>query len=88
MGCVVLAVGRHSTADPGEPSVTSSVLTLPPHKEEPVARRIAEELARRFGGAVVVTAGIHEDGLDPAGIEAWLRLGELLAGRLVELLEE
>ncbi|NOZ95502.1 MAG: hypothetical protein GXP47_12315 [Acidobacteria bacterium] len=86
VGCVVVAVGRDSTARPGERSVSTSVLTLPPHKEEPVARTVAEALARRFGGTVVVTAGIHEEGLDAAGIEAWLRLGRELAGHLEEAL--
>jgi len=86
VGCVVLAVGRPSAADSSKLSVTTSVLTLPPHKEEPVARRIAEALAGRFGGAVVVTAGIHEERLDREGVAEWLRLGGELASGLVRAL--
>jgi len=87
VGCVVLAMARPSTADPTRLSVTTSVLTVPPHREEPIARRIAEDLARRFGGVVVVTAGVHEEGLDREGIGAWLHLGERLARALIERLE-
>ena len=85
VGCVVLAVARPSTAGGGR-SVSTSVLTVPPHREEALARPMAEALARRFGGVVVVTAGVHEDGLDREGIDAWLRLGERLTRRLGEVL--
>jgi len=88
VGCVVLAVARASTADPERRSVSSSVVTVPPHKEEPAARRIAEELAQRFGGVVVVTAGIHEEGVDREGIAAWLRLSDQLALRLGQTLAD
>lgn len=84
VGCVVLAQARPSTADPRRTSVTSSVLTIPPHKEEPVARAIAERLARELGGVVVVTAGVHEDGLDMAGAAAYVGLAERLAGLIAE----
>ncbi len=52
-----------------------------------MARRIAEELASRFGGVVVVTAGIHEEGLDRDGVAAWLRLAGELSLRLGQELE-
>ena len=86
VGCVVLSQARPSTADPGARSATSSVLTIPPHKEEPIARGMAERLAVQLGGTVVVTAGVHDDGLDRDGVEAYLRLGRRLADRVVSLL--
>ena len=82
VGCVVLAIpnpGRGATGF----SPTSSVLTIPPHKEEPIARSIAEAVCGRLGRLTVVTAGVHEDGLDRDGIEIYLRLGEELADAVV-----
>lgn len=86
VGCVVLAVpvaGRGSTGF----APSSSVLTIPPHKEEPIARAVAEEVCRRLGRVTVVTAGVHEDGIDRAGIETYLRLGNELAAAVADRLE-
>ena len=86
VGCVVLTQARPSTADPTRTSVTSSVLTIPPHKEETVARAIAERLARALGCVVVVTAGVHEDGLDTAGADTYIRLAATLGDKLAPLI--
>ncbi len=86
VGCAVLAVARPSTTVPSHRSVSSSVLTLPPHKEEGIARPIAEHLARELGGVVVVAAGVHDDDLGPAGIADYLALAEELARRLAHQL--
>lgn len=74
VGCVVLAV-----PDRGRSTPTVSLLTVPQHKEEPIARAIAETVCRRLGAVTVVTAGVHEDGIDRDGIEIFLRLGGELA---------
>jgi hypothetical protein len=87
VGCVVLAVPSPKEGPGHSPSV--SVLTIPPHKEESIARPVAEGVCRRLGRVTVVTAGVHEDTIDRTGIEVYLRLsGELteaiihrLAGR-------
>jgi len=86
VGCVVLAQSRPSTREPGLLSVSSSVLTIPPHKEEPVARGIAERLARELGCTVVTTAGIHDDGLGAAGARGYLDLAGRLADDLLATL--
>ncbi len=83
VGCIVVAVPVPSRRRPGEHSASVSVVTLPPHKEEPIARPIAERLAARLGRVAVVTAGVHEDGVDAAGVAAWLVLGERLSEELV-----
>ena len=87
VGCVVLAVptsGRGSTGF--SPSI--SVLTIPPHKEEPIARAVAECVCRTLGRVTVVTAGVHEDEIDREGIMTYLRLGEELADAVAENLAE
>ena len=55
------------------------MLTVPPHKEEPIARAVATRIASECGRIAVVTAGVHDDNLDGAGIDVYLRLGERLA---------
>jgi hypothetical protein len=62
------------------------VLTIPPHKEEPIARGIAERLARVLGRVTVVTAGVHEPELSRAGIATYLALGDRLGDELVRRL--
>ena len=84
VGCVVLAVPCSGRGGSGfSPSV--SLLTIPPHKEEPIARAVADEVCRRHGRVVVVTAGVHEDGIDRDGIEVFLLLGERLAEAVADL---
>lgn len=86
VGCVVLAQPAPSRTRPGGWTPSCSVMTIPPHKEEPIARVVAEAVCRATGAVVVVTAGVHDDGLDRAGIDSYLRLGGELAGRLASSL--
>ena len=88
IGCVVLAPPVASEHRNGEWSASCSVLTIPPHKEEPIAREIASRLTEALGRVTVVTAGVHEDGLDRDGVAVYLRLGKELAAVLVEDLLE
>jgi hypothetical protein len=62
------------------------VLTVPPHKEEPIARGIAVALAEALGRVTVVTAGVHDDHLDAEGIACYLRLSCELGEALVKQL--
>ena len=87
VGCVVLAQPSRSKGRSGSRSASCSVLTIPPHKEEPIARRVAEALCEKLGTAVVVSAGVHEDDLDANGVASYLRLGEELTELLVTKLE-
>jgi hypothetical protein len=86
VGCVVLAVPHQSRERVDRWSAACSVLTIPPHKEEPIARGIAERLARVLGRVTVVTAGVHEPELSRAGIATYLALGDRLGDELVRRL--
>ena len=88
VGCVVLAQPRPSKNRDGFWSASCSVLTIPPHKEEPIARDVATRIAESLGRVAVVTAGVHEDNIDAEGIATYLRLGEELAVKLIENLDE
>lgn len=69
IGSVVLAEPRPSTANPSRLSVTSQVWNRAPHKEEAVARPLAELLAVRLGRTVVVVSGIHYDKMEADSLE-------------------
>jgi len=86
IGCVVLAQPHPAKGADRKWSASCSVLTIPPHKEERIARVIAEKLAATLGRVAVVTAGVHDDDLDAEGIATYLRLGEELAEKLVDSL--
>ena len=88
VGSVVLAQAIPSKSRPGTWSASCSVLTIPPHKEEAIARGVATRVAEALGRVTVVTAGVHEDDIDSDGISTYLRLGEKLAEKLVEHLSE
>jgi hypothetical protein len=83
VGCVVLAQPYRSKRPPAVWSASCSVLTIPPHKEEPIARGIAARLASALGRVAVVSAGVHDKNLDAEGVTIYLRLGEELAEKLV-----
>ena len=68
IGAVAAAQPRPSLADPARTSATASVLTYVGHKEDVVAKTVAEALAARLATNVVVTAGIHWDNLPATGI--------------------
>ena len=87
VGCVVLATPYPAKRGSGGWSASCSVLTIPPHKEEPIARCIAVALAAGLGRVTVVTAGVHDENIDGDGIRTYLRLGEELAETLLARLK-
>ncbi len=86
IGVAAAAQPRPSLQDPTRTSATSSVLTLLGHKEDQVVKTASERLAAALGTHVVVTAGMHGDGLSPeiiATVEA--RCSEIVDRLLEEL---
>jgi hypothetical protein len=86
VGTVVCAEPRPSLADPGRRSATSSVWNRLGHKDEALARPVAEHLAATLGKAVVVAAGVHVEGLDAAGIQALEEMARELAQKMAQAL--
>lgn len=68
IGCIVLAVARPSLSGDGSTGCTSSVLNAAGHKDEAVARPVAEALCRASGRTVACTGGVHVDDATPAQI--------------------
>jgi len=71
-------VGAVAVARPGPGDPVVSVLGLPGHREDVPAGRWAERLCRSTGGTVVVSVGIHQDGLDPGGVRLYVAMLEEL----------
>ena len=62
IGSAVMSVARPSLTGQGV-GVTSSVLNGMGHKDEYVARKFAETLAKKYNCTAVCTCGIHIDGI-------------------------
>ncbi len=64
-------------------AVEVTAFNLPHHREEPIARSLAEAMARKSHRTVVVTVGIHEDHLDPEGIQIFLEMTAALEAQII-----
>jgi len=78
IGAVAVAQPRPSLKDPDRISSTASVFCLLGHKEDDLAKAVAEILAAALNTTVVVTAGMHWDGLDADGIALVLQNSQIL----------
>jgi gallate decarboxylase subunit D len=74
VGAAALALSLPSLADPARLTNSTSVLAVPGHKEEELARDGALRLSRALARTVVVTVGIHDDAIPPARIAAYVAL--------------
>ncbi len=87
-GAVALAQPRPSLADPERQSATSSVLTVPGHKDDLPARQVSEQVASAIGCNVVVVAGIHYDGLTVVELKTLQELWTTLAKQIIETVDD
>ena len=87
VGAVAIAQPRPSLKNPDKISSTSSVFTLLGHKEDLLAKKIAEKLASEFNVTVTVTVGIHWDNLTPTGINKITEVSDKLIMRILDEIE-
>jgi len=87
VGSVVVAIPRPSLQNQSVTSVTSSVINLVGHKDEDVARPLAEKMARTFGQVTVVTAGIHVEKATSEDITAIMQNVEEVTDAILTKLE-
>ncbi len=69
VGAVSVAISQPSLKDPARQSVTASVISVPGHKEDEIARSAARQLSRALDATVVVSAGLHVDDATPEEIQ-------------------
>jgi gallate decarboxylase subunit D len=83
IGAVAIGQPRPSLHDPGMTSATSSVFTFLGHKEDGIAKSMAEGLAGSLNRKTVVVAGLHWEGLSSGEIATILEICERLKGGIV-----
>ena len=88
IGAVAVAQPRPSLRDASRISSTASVFCRVGHKEDDLAKATAEVLSATLNTAVVVTAGIHWDDLDEAGIQTVIQNSRLLVEMILHQLAE
>ncbi|HBA54344.1 hypothetical protein [Syntrophorhabdus aromaticivorans] len=86
IGAVGMGQVRPSLRDAEKGSASSSVFTYVGHKEDMVAKTLAEELTRKLGRNTVVVAGIHWDALSEKAVQTITALCKALTGKIVEQL--
>ncbi len=87
IGAVAAAQPRPSLADPSKTSATASVLSYVGHKEDGVAKEMAEAISARFKTNAVVTAGIHWDDLPADGIQIIVDRCREITRKVIDALE-
>ena len=70
----------------GGPRASTSTLTVLGHREDVLARDLADRLARTTGATVCVACGIHVDGLTEQDLAALHGLAEELVRELIVIL--
>jgi len=84
IGAVAVAQPRPSLKDPEVMSATASVICLPGHKEDELAKAVSEILAAALNTSVVVTAGIHWDNISKDGIQKVTENSKILVDLILE----
>ncbi len=83
VGAVALAQSRPSLAHEDKVSASVSVITVCGHKEDQVARSVAETIAIHINGIVTVSCGIHFNEIDTYTIIEIRRVTNELVQRLI-----
>lgn len=73
IGGVAVGLPRPSSRDPLRVTANVSVVSIVGHKDDELARPIADKVVRRLGQIAVVIAGIHVDNATPQDLEAVMR---------------
>lgn len=88
IGAVSVAQPRPSLKDPEKTSATASVICLPSHKEDELAKAVSEALASSLNTPVVVTAGIHWDDITQEGIQKVIKNSEVLVDMILDRIRQ
>ncbi|HMK64569.1 MAG TPA: hypothetical protein VK564_02170 [Thermodesulfobacteriota bacterium] len=83
IGAVALALPRPSLRNKKKISASSSVLTVPGHKEDLTVKFVSESLSAALNKNTAVAAGIHWDRLTAGEIEEINRMTEKLTKKII-----
>lgn len=70
VGAVALSLPRPGLADPGKVSCNTTVVPLLGHKDDEIAKPVAEEIVKAWGSPVAVVAGVHVDNASREDIDS------------------
>jgi hypothetical protein len=84
IGAVGMAIPRPSLKDEKKWSATSSNFTFVGHKEDTLVKNISEKLAAQLKRNVVVTAGVHWDGMTSKEIKTIRNLAQKISDRILK----
>lgn len=84
IGAVAVSQPRPSLKDPEVMSATASIICLPGHKEDELAKAVSEILAAALNTPVVVTAGIHWDNISKDGIQKVIENSKILVDLILK----
>lgn len=87
IGAVAVSLPRPSLAEGGGRSASTSVITLPGHKEDDLARAVAARMAAALDAVVCVACGIHLDAIRPAELRDVQDLADELVGEALARLQ-
>jgi hypothetical protein len=80
IGAVAVSQPRPSLREGAPRSASTSVITLPAHKEDDLARAVAARFAAALDATVTVACGIHLDAIRPEEFRDVQELADQLAG--------
>jgi len=69
VGGVAVGIPRPSTRNPAQLTANVSVISILGHKDDELARPLADKVARRLNQIAVVIVGIHVDGATSQDLE-------------------
>ena len=84
IGAIGIAIPRPSLKNKKKWSATSSNFTFIGHKEDTLVKQISEKLASRLRRNVVVTMGIHWDGITSHEIKTIQHLTQKLSDQILK----
>ena len=87
IGAVAMSQSRPGISDQSIISASTSVFTYLGHKEDELAKSIAEDLSAALDTKVIVTAGIHWDNIGVEGIRKVLKNSQVLLNLILERLD-
>jgi hypothetical protein len=87
IGTVVLCQPRESLKQDGSRSVTTSILNIVGHKDDDIAKPIAEKLCLNLNERIVISAGVHIEKATEAEIQKLLEMGKRLTEKIIESIE-
>jgi len=88
IGAIAISIPRPSLKDPKKTSTSTSVITLVGHKEDDLAKNIAEDITRITKNITIAIVGLHIEKASLRDIEILILNTQNLVNRLKNLLKE